>query len=130
VVNLFRKNKPMETIKVISWGDVPDNFTGIAEYPNGNKHWFKEGKLHREGGPAVEKVNGKKEWWVDDRWYLFIKIDVLVKTSIYLGKEKGKHNLEWLTFLTPQGIEKFPIIPGMELDKNFKLLFEKLRTNR
>ena len=79
---------------------------------------------------AVEKVNGKKEWWVDDRWYLFIKIDVLVKTSIYLGKEKGKHNLEWLTFLTPQGIEKFPIIPGMELDKNFKLLFEKLRTNR
>ena len=28
----------------------------------GGKHWFKDDKLHREDGPAVERANGTK-WW-------------------------------------------------------------------
>ena len=28
----------------------------------GNKHWYLNGKLHRENGPAVECINGDK-WW-------------------------------------------------------------------
>ncbi len=32
----------------------------------GNKIWKNEkGELHRTDGPAVEKVDGTKEWWVN-----------------------------------------------------------------
>jgi hypothetical protein len=36
-------------------------------YPNGNKVWYLNGKLHREDGPAVEKANGDKEWYLDGK---------------------------------------------------------------
>ena len=29
---------------------------------NGNKYWYKNGKYHREDGPALELVNGDKYW--------------------------------------------------------------------
>ena len=32
----------------------------------GDKHWYLNGKLHREDGPAVEYANGDKEWWLND----------------------------------------------------------------
>ena len=32
--------------------------------PNGDKSWWKDGKLHREDGPAVEWVNGYQSWWM------------------------------------------------------------------
>jgi hypothetical protein len=28
-----------------------------AEYTNGNKYWYFNGKLHREDGPAIEYTN-------------------------------------------------------------------------
>ena len=31
---------------------------------NGAKIWRQQGKLHREDGPAVERLNGTKEWWI------------------------------------------------------------------
>ena len=32
----------------------------------GNKHWFNEnGELHREDGPAVENINGRKEYHIN-----------------------------------------------------------------
>ena len=34
---------------------------------NGTKHWYLDGKLHREDGPAIEYVIGHKEWWLNDR---------------------------------------------------------------
>jgi hypothetical protein len=34
-----------------------------VEYPNGNKYWYYNGYLHRENGPAVEGSCGEyKEW--------------------------------------------------------------------
>jgi hypothetical protein len=162
----------MKTIKINDWVEIPENFTGVAEYPNGTKHWYKEGKLHREdgpaiiwtdgykswykegkyhreNGPAIERLNGQKEWfkegnhhringpaieysdgskswWVDSVCLEPFKLQFLIKTSIFLGKEKGKYDLNWLRFLTEKGIEEFPIIPGMEQDNNFKPLFEKV----
>ena len=32
----------------------------------GNKEWWVNGKLHRLDGPAVEYSDGVKEWWVND----------------------------------------------------------------
>ncbi len=31
----------------------------------GNKKWYKEQKIHREDGPAIELANGDKEWYID-----------------------------------------------------------------
>lgn len=32
------------------------------ESPNGTKMWYRDGKLHREDGPAYEDAEGTKEW--------------------------------------------------------------------
>ena len=53
----------MKTIRINHKHLIPENFTGIAEFPNGEKHWFKEGKFHREDGPAREFSDGTKYWY-------------------------------------------------------------------
>jgi len=34
---------------------------------DGGKHWYLNGKRHREDGPAVEYANGDKYWWLNDK---------------------------------------------------------------
>jgi len=140
----------METIKIKHETELPKNYTGIVDFiRSGHKFWYKEGKLHRLDGPACEYSDGIKQWWVEGKrhrtngpaieylgglrsWYVNEiqyrdrNLQILIKTSIYLGKEKGKYNIEWLRFLTEKSIEEFPIILGMEKDKGFKFLFDKL----
>jgi len=36
------------------------------EFANGSKHWYLNGKRHREDGPAIEYANGDKEWYLND----------------------------------------------------------------
>jgi hypothetical protein len=36
-----------------------------VERADGTKMWYLKGKLHREDGPAVKYTNGSKEWWED-----------------------------------------------------------------
>ena len=129
----------MNIIKVQYGADIPDNFTGIVEYEDGDKkEWYKEGKYHREDGPAIEHENGSKEWWFEDKihridgpaveysdetkgwWidgihYAERNLEYFCKNCIFLGKEKGKHGLVWLKFLDEDEIEEFPIIPGMDI---------------
>ena len=38
---------------------------GMSVNENGTKSWYKDGKLHREDGPAVEYADGSKEWYID-----------------------------------------------------------------
>ena len=40
-----------------------------GEYANGDKYWYKNGKQHREDGPAIESVNGDKFWFKNDKWH-------------------------------------------------------------
>ena len=35
----------------------------LKVYPGGTKHWYKNNKLHRLDGPAVECGNGTKHWY-------------------------------------------------------------------
>jgi len=37
------------------------------EYASGTKQWYQEGKLHRTDGPAVEYANGDKFWWKEGK---------------------------------------------------------------
>jgi hypothetical protein len=82
----------MKTIKFSDWSETPAVYTGAAEYNDGSKAWYKEGKphsldgpsyigssgykewmvegkLHRVGGPAVEGVNGEKQWYKEGLWH-------------------------------------------------------------
>ena len=34
---------------------------------NGTQHWYLNGELHREDGPAVEFANGTKYWYLNDK---------------------------------------------------------------
>ena len=36
----------------------------VRIYPNGDKYWHLNGKLHREDGPAVDCADGHKEWYL------------------------------------------------------------------
>jgi len=163
----------MKTIK-INYGEfIPDNYTGITEwwngdkcwykegkyhrlngpaiiYPSGLKYWYKEGKLHREDGPAVnfpsghkewykegkyhrldgpavEYPDGYKEWWIENKFYSPKKLLKLINSSLFLGKEKEQYGLEWLRFLTEEGIKEFPIFNEMKEYKEFEELFKKLK---
>jgi hypothetical protein len=119
------------------------------EYPDRHKEWYKEGKLHREGSPAVEYSDGRKcwykegkkhridgpafiyskklkEWWIEDKPCSPERLLKLIKFSVYLGKEKGQYNFEWVKFLTENGVEEFPIFPEMKEYRFFEKVFKKL----
>lgn len=37
------------------------------EWVNGSKEWHQYGELHRTDGPAIEDVDGIKIWWYDGK---------------------------------------------------------------
>jgi hypothetical protein len=41
------------------------------EWSGGGKCWYLNGKLHREGGPAIELPDGTKCWYLDEKQYSF-----------------------------------------------------------
>ena len=41
----------------------------VKVYDNGEKHWYLDGKLHREDGPAVEWADGSKYWYLNGTKY-------------------------------------------------------------
>ena len=55
----------MNIIKLKYTETIPENYTGIVEWENGDKYWYKNGNFHREDGPAIERANGSKEWWIN-----------------------------------------------------------------
>ena len=42
---------------------------GRYEDKNGDVCWFKDGKYHREDGPAVEWADGTKFWYKDGKYH-------------------------------------------------------------
>ena len=39
----------------------------VRVYANGEKHWYLNGKLHREDGPAMECAHGDKHWYLNGK---------------------------------------------------------------
>ena len=54
------------------------------EYANGNKEWYKNGKCHREDGPAVEWASGYKAWYLNNKCY---------------GRNNDFTNKSWIKFV-------------------------------
>ena len=76
-----------------------DNDLPAMIYKNGNKYWFKHGKLHNLNGPATEEIDGEKEYWIE---------------GIKLTEEEFEESKDWEKFEeeTENEIE--------ELEKNLK----------
>ncbi len=55
----------MKTLKLKSNKPIPHTFTGIVEFWNGAKVWYKNGKWHRSDGPAVIFVDGSVDYWIN-----------------------------------------------------------------
>ncbi len=139
----------METLKLKLNEYIPDNYTGIIESEDGSKVWLKNGKKHREDGPAIEFMNGNKEWWIKGKlhridgpaieksnghkqWWIdgirYIAEYFSTEGKIFLGTEIGKYGFEWMKFLTKEGIEEIPIIPGQELKIVHSFTVEEYKT--
>jgi hypothetical protein len=105
----------MKTIKIRDFSELPTDFTGIAEYSNGQKEWFLNGKLHREDGPAVE-FHDTKSWWLNDK-----HVYDLGPIGEYILVEDGlPSEIEWLgqlvtqrKVLTGKGFMYIPNLPGI-----------------
>ena len=39
----------------------------VKVYPDGDKEWYLNGKLHREDGPAREWADGDKSWYLNGK---------------------------------------------------------------
>lgn len=127
----------MQVLKLVKNKDVvPNNHTGIIEwedgykewykegllhredgpareYPNGTKYWYKNGLLHRENGPAIEYFDKSKIWSIEGEEYHIYSLLCHFKYNLFLNKEIGKYGLVWYKFLTKKGIEEIPFFPGM-----------------
>ena len=58
----------MEAVKVKSWHDYIEEhptFTGCLIDDVNDIAWFKNGKIHREDGPAIEFAGGTKYWFLN-----------------------------------------------------------------
>ena len=106
----------MKTIKIRDYSELPTDFTGIAEHPNGSKLWYLNGKYHREDGPAREWADGSKEWWLNGNFiyelkpigdYILIE-DGLPSEVEWLGEQVTQRKL-----LTATGFMYIPNLPGI-----------------
>lgn len=55
----------MKTLKINRWMDISKDFTGTVEFPSGSILCIKNGKRHRDDGPAAILFDGRKEWWFE-----------------------------------------------------------------
>ena len=106
----------MNVIKVKKWNDIPQGYTGIIEWEDGDKGWCKNGKPHREDGPARIYKDGYKEWWLDSQSIHKSIYKINLTNQIILSKTK--HPL-YLTvqvwkILDKDRVYEQIIIPGME----------------
>lgn len=107
----------MKTIKVNRLGEIPENFTGIVEWENGDKWWYENDKLHREDGPAKTLIEGYKSWWLNGNYIWnsdYEKFDL--RNTIVLSKDPHPlyPTVQVWKYLDMEGIKEQIIIPGME----------------
>mgnify|MGYP003491503140 CR=1 FL=1 len=99
----------MNILTIESSREVPKTYTGIAEFSNGRKSWYKDGLWHREDGPAYETPSGYKQWWLENLFYDQINL----KDYIVLDHDKGKCGIMWYRLLDKDQIIEYPDIPGL-----------------
>jgi hypothetical protein len=121
----------MKILTLSAKDPTPYGFTGIIKDENGT-YWFKNGKAHREDGPAEELEDGYKEWWFNGErhrldgpaceytdgikeWWIEGKIYGRLSLNDYvvLDHNKGKYGIMWYRLLDEDRVFEYPDIPGL-----------------
>ena len=106
----------MKTIKIKYSNKIPRDYTGIVEWENGDKSWYKNGKWHREDGPARIHKDGYKSWYLDGKYVCSSTHKFDLRNKIILSKEKhSKYStIQVWKILDKDKIYEQIVIPGME----------------
>ena len=106
----------MKTIKVKEWNDILLGYTGIVEWEDGDKGWYKNGLNHREDGPAYVEFNGYKAWRLNGQyiWFSAKKLDLTNKIILSKTQHPEYPFVRVWKILGPNGLYEQIIIPGME----------------
>ena len=107
----------MKTITTKDWSEIPQDYTGIVEWDDGGKTWLKNGKPHREDGPAYIGKDGHKSWHLDGKYVWHSNRTPLDLTNqIVLSKSQHPEypTVQIWKILGPNGLREQIIIPGME----------------
>ncbi len=107
----------MKTIKIKYGNEISSNYTGIVEYEDQTKTWLKNGKLHREDGPAIIWYTGFKDWFLDGKcaWnsnrkkFDFTNIIILSKNP-----HPEYPTVQVWKYIDENWIQEQIVIPGME----------------
>ena len=106
----------MNIIKIKYSNEIPKDYTGIVEWESGNKSWYKNGRSHREDGPAYIRKDGVIYWDLDGRaiWDSHAKLNL--RNQIILSKSKHPKypTVQVWKILGPNGLYEQVVIPGME----------------
>jgi hypothetical protein len=63
--NIVSVTSEIEILEEISIDQLLSSMKNQIEINNGDLEWYKNGRLHREEGPAIERADRSKEWWID-----------------------------------------------------------------
>lgn len=93
-----------------------------AENLNGDKLWYKHGKLHRTDGPAKEYTSGTKEWWLNGKLHRTDGPAAMNANGTKGWYKHGKrHREDGPAVIYPDSEEEW-WINGEEVDSNFRPL--------
>jgi len=85
-----------------------EKYTGIVEWENGTKYWYKDGLLHREDGPAVEWADGAKFWYKEGKLHRIDGPAIEYANGSKLWYEKGKlHRIDGSAVEWNDGIKEW-----------------------
>ncbi len=107
----------MNTIKAEDWDGIVESYTGIIEWEDGERHWFKNGKRHREDGPAIIGYNGYKEYRLDGIFICSSFSNFDLTNCVMVSKEPHPEysTVQVWKYLDKNGIQEQIVIPGMEV---------------
>lgn len=76
-------------MKIKGWTDdyFQKGFTGIIEWSDGTHGPYDSSKilflvnggLHNENGPAIDRIDGRKQWWLNNEYYWEERWKVMVE---------------------------------------------------
>ncbi len=76
-----------------NWNIMPINFSGVVYVKLEKRyHWYLNGQLHREDGPAVEYISGLKQWYLNGKPYS--KEEWFEKLTTDEQKDKALFNMD------------------------------------
>jgi len=107
----------MNIIKVKYGSEIPEDYTGIVEWEDGQVWWFKDGEWHREDGPAYIGYNGYKEYRLDGIFICSSFSNFDLTNCVMVSKEPHPEysTVQVWKYLDKNGIQEQIVIPGMEV---------------